>query len=68
MENFLFAKNKIWFVDKTLQKLEKTHANNMDWLRCDVMLKGWLTTAMEKEMRSSVKYANTTQDIWNKPS
>ncbi|KAI3523164.1 hypothetical protein L1887_01221 [Cichorium endivia] len=65
MENFLFAKNKIGFVDGTLQKPEKTHANHMAWLRCDAMLKGWLTTAMEKEIRSSVKYASTAQDIWN---
>nr|KAJ0212282.1 hypothetical protein LSAT_V11C400208440 [Lactuca sativa] len=29
------------------------------------MIKGWLTTAMEKDFRSSVKYANTTSDIWS---
>ncbi|GKA95037.1 putative RNA-directed DNA polymerase [Tanacetum coccineum] len=31
----------------------------MAWMRCDAMVKGWLTTAMEKEIRASVKYANT---------
>ena len=65
MENFLFAKNKIGFVDGTLQKPEKTHANHMGWLRCDAMIKGWLTTAMEREIRSSVKYASTAEEIWN---
>lgn len=29
------------------------------------MIKGWLTTAMEKKIRNSVKYAYTAQEIWN---
>ncbi|XP_023731706.1 uncharacterized protein LOC111879466 [Lactuca sativa] len=37
----------------------------MAWMRCDAMIKGWLTTAMDKEIRSSVKYANTALKIWN---
>ncbi|KAJ0580529.1 putative RNA-directed DNA polymerase [Helianthus annuus] len=36
----------------------------MAWMRCDAMIKGWLTTAMEKEIRSSVKYASTSAEIW----
>ncbi|MFS7948515.1 putative RNA-directed DNA polymerase [Helianthus anomalus] len=34
-------------------------------MRCDAMIKGWLTTAMEKEIRGSVKYANTAKEIWD---
>lgn len=63
MENFLFTKNKIGFVDGTLQKPEKTHANYMTWLRCDAMIKGWLDTSMENDVRSSVKYASIGEDI-----
>ncbi|KAM0060750.1 putative transcription factor interactor and regulator CCHC(Zn) family [Helianthus debilis subsp. tardiflorus] len=33
-------------------------------MRCDAMIKGWLTTAIEKEIRGSVKYANSTSEIW----
>ncbi|VFR00717.1 unnamed protein product [Cuscuta campestris] len=29
------------------------------------MVKGWLTTAMEKDIRSSVKYTNTASEMWN---
>ncbi|KAD3336234.1 hypothetical protein E3N88_31753 [Mikania micrantha] len=65
MENFLFAKNKIGFIDGTIEKPEKTDANHMAWMRCDVMIKGWLTTAMEKEIRGSVKYANSAAEIWS---
>ncbi|XP_076957347.1 uncharacterized protein LOC143632812 [Bidens hawaiensis] len=29
------------------------------------MIKGWLTTVMEKDIRGSVKYANTALEIWS---
>ncbi|XP_022000339.1 uncharacterized protein LOC110897886 [Helianthus annuus] len=64
MSNFVFAKNKIGFVDGTLPKPDKTDDKYMPWMRCDAMIKGWLTTAMEKEIRASVKYASTTIEIW----
>ncbi|XP_023734935.2 uncharacterized protein LOC111882795 [Lactuca sativa] len=65
MTNFLFAKNKIGFVDGTLHKPDKSNEKYMAWMRCDAMIKGWLTTTMDKEIRSSVKYANTALEIWN---
>ncbi|KAI3712838.1 hypothetical protein L1987_71405 [Smallanthus sonchifolius] len=64
MMNFLFAKNKIGFVDGSIKKPDKTDKKYMNWMRCDAMIKGWLTTAMEKEIRASVKYANTAAEIW----
>lgn len=65
MWNFLFAKNKFEFVDGTIEKLEKGRTNYMPWMRCDAMIKGWLTTAMEKNIRNSVKYASTASEIWS---
>ncbi|GJY98317.1 putative RNA-directed DNA polymerase [Tanacetum coccineum] len=65
MLNFLFAKNKVGFIDGTLKKPKKTATDYMAWMRCDAMVKGWLTTAMEKDIRSSVKYANTASEIWS---
>ncbi|KAD6454947.1 hypothetical protein E3N88_09653 [Mikania micrantha] len=65
MENFLFAKNKMGFIDGTLKKPGETDTNHMGWKRCDAMIKGWLTTAMDKEIRGSVKYANTAAEIWS---
>nr|GEV71830.1 putative Gag-pre-integrase domain, Gag-polypeptide of LTR copia-type [Tanacetum cinerariifolium] len=57
--------NKIGFIDGTIKKSEKTESNHMAWMRCDAIIKGWLTTAMEKEIRTSVKYANTSAEIWS---
>ncbi|XP_076943486.1 uncharacterized protein LOC143613743 [Bidens hawaiensis] len=65
MLNFLFAKNKVSFVDGTLKKPENDSADHMHWRRADAMVKGWLTTAMEKEIRNSVKYAGTAYEIWS---
>ncbi|XP_022030790.1 uncharacterized protein LOC110931715 [Helianthus annuus] len=55
---------QIGFVDGTVKKPEKNDINHMAWLRCDAMIKGWLTTSMEKEIRVSVKYATTAEEIW----
>ncbi|GKA96093.1 putative RNA-directed DNA polymerase [Tanacetum coccineum] len=66
MTNFLFAKNKIEFVDGTIKKPEKTTSKDyMPWMRADVMIKGWLTTVMEKNIRNNVKYAGTPSKIWS---
>ncbi|XP_076937080.1 uncharacterized protein LOC143604510, partial [Bidens hawaiensis] len=64
MLNFLFAKNKTGFVDGTIKKPDQGSPNLMAWLRCDAMIKGWLNMAMEKEIRTSVKYAATAQGMW----
>ncbi|KAJ0581371.1 putative retrotransposon Copia-like protein [Helianthus annuus] len=64
MENFLFAKNKIGFIDGTIKKPEADDAKHTAWMRCDAMIKGWLTAAMVKEIRGSVKYASSASEIW----
>ncbi|KAM0002197.1 putative RNA-directed DNA polymerase [Helianthus debilis subsp. tardiflorus] len=64
MLNFLFAKNKVGFIDGTLKKPEPDSDDYMAWMRADAMIKGWLHTAMEKDIRTSVKYATTAQEVW----
>ncbi|XP_076933132.1 uncharacterized protein LOC143598930 [Bidens hawaiensis] len=64
-ENFLFAKNKVGFVDGNSKKPETEDSNHVLWLRCDAMIRGWLTTAMENEIRVSVRYANSAKEIWS---
>nr|GEV30596.1 hypothetical protein [Tanacetum cinerariifolium] len=63
--NLLFAKNKVEFVDWTIKKHEKTYKEYMPWMRVDSMINGWSTTAMEKNIRNSVKYADTSSKIWS---
>ncbi|XP_024995882.1 uncharacterized protein LOC112529034 [Cynara cardunculus var. scolymus] len=64
MSNFLYAKNKMDFVDGTIRKPETASSEYKPWMRYDAMIKGWLTAAMEKNVRDSVKYAITSSEIW----
>nr|GEV70905.1 putative reverse transcriptase, RNA-dependent DNA polymerase, Gag-polypeptide of LTR copia-type [Tanacetum cinerariifolium] len=41
-----------------------TDGNYNDWTY-DAMIKGWLTTTMEKGILDSAKYANTSSEIWS---
>nr|GEY09097.1 hypothetical protein [Tanacetum cinerariifolium] len=65
MMNFMFAKNKNGFIDGSIKKPETKSDKYLPWMLCDAMIKGWLTTAMEKEIRNSVKYSKTAAEIWN---
>ncbi|XP_076918244.1 uncharacterized protein LOC143578606 [Bidens hawaiensis] len=62
MTNFLFAKNKIGFIDGTKKKPIPSAAECMGV--DGTMIKGWLNTAMEKEILDSVKYARTGEEMW----
>ncbi|GJU34361.1 putative RNA-directed DNA polymerase [Tanacetum coccineum] len=65
MMNFLFAKNKVGFINGSIKKPENMVADYMFWKLCDAMVKGWLTMAMEKDIRNSVKYVSSASEIWN---
>lgn len=65
MINFIFAKNKVGFINGSIPKPKKTSEDYTPWMRCDTMVKGWITTKMEKEIRISVKYSNTASEIWS---
>ena len=64
MSDFLIAKNRVGFIDGTLPKPAEDAQDYKAWLRNDAIVKGWITTAMEKEIRNSVKYAMTARQIW----
>ncbi|OMO64840.1 Integrase, catalytic core [Corchorus capsularis] len=64
MSNALFAKNKIGFVVGTIQKPRVDSPNLQPWMRCNSIVKGWLKSAMGKDVRGSVRYANTAREIW----
>ncbi|CAL1354087.1 unnamed protein product [Linum trigynum] len=59
----LIIKNKIGFVDDTKPKPAQEH-KKATWIRCDVVVKGWLRIAMNKEVRSNVRYAKTAREVW----
>lgn len=56
--------NKIGFVDGTIYMSGVDSPNLGHWMRCNAMVKGWLKSGMNKEIRSSVRYASTAREIW----
>ncbi|KAL7602510.1 hypothetical protein Lser_V15G25635 [Lactuca serriola] len=54
----------IGLVNRTIEKPEENEAEYLMWMRCDAMIIGWLTITMEKSIRSNVKYASTSADMW----
>ncbi|KAJ9540324.1 hypothetical protein OSB04_026830 [Centaurea solstitialis] len=65
MTNALFAKNKIGFVDGSISIPDEGAAELPLWKRCNAMVKGWLLSSMEKEIRMSVKHAKTAREVWD---
>ena len=63
MTNTLFVKNKIGFVDGSLPIPEEGSKDTINWKRCNAMVRGWPVSTMQKEIKSSVKYAITAKDI-----
>ena len=51
------------FVDGKLTKPATEAEQLNEWIRCDSRVKGWLKTSMEKEVRSSVRFARTAREI-----
>ncbi|OMO52902.1 hypothetical protein CCACVL1_29020 [Corchorus capsularis] len=38
--------------------------NYGEWMSCNAMVIGWLKSAMDKEVRGTVRYAKTAREIW----
>nr|KAJ0225136.1 hypothetical protein LSAT_V11C100003040 [Lactuca sativa] len=52
------------FVDGTMSMPKEDYDELMNRRRCNTIVQGWLVSSMEKEIKSSVKYATITCDIW----
>lgn len=61
----MFAKNKVGFVNGTIEKLEESWLNYMALIRCDTMVKGCLTKAIGQNIISNVKQAKIGPEIWS---
>lgn len=64
MSNALYAKNKFGFVDGSIPMPAADSADLGHWMRCNAMVKGWLKSSIDKDVRSGVRYAKTAQEIW----
>lgn len=60
----LTAKNKLSFVDGTLNKPEITAENFKAWSRCNSMVIGWIITALDPQIAASILYVDTAREVW----
>lgn len=64
MLNCLFDKSNVGFIGGTIKKTVIDSKDYMPQMTSDAMIKGWLNTVMEREIRTSVNYVTTSQEIW----
>lgn len=64
MSSVLCAKNKMSFVDGTIPILATDSPNLAQWRRYNAMVNRWHKSGMNKEDRTSVRYADTAQEMW----
>lgn len=60
----LTAKNKIGFVDGTIEKPDVADANYRVWDRCNSMLISWFLGVLDQDIARSVLYFTTAREIW----
>ncbi|XP_023766602.1 uncharacterized protein LOC111915155 [Lactuca sativa] len=65
IKDFLLAKNRAGFIDGTIEKPNEGTTEYRAWQQNDALIKGWLITAMKKDIMNSVKYATTAKEIWD---
>ncbi|KAF7149087.1 hypothetical protein RHSIM_Rhsim03G0156500 [Rhododendron simsii] len=62
----LIAKNKIGFVDGTIEPpfASKKPMDFALWVRCDKMVLSWLLNSVEPDLADGVVYAETSREVW----
>ena len=60
----LRAKNKLGFVDGSMQEPSYTDVSHDKWMRSDDMIPSWIINYVSKEIASSVIYGNNSREVW----
>jgi len=60
----LSAKNKIEFVDGSIQKYASNHPLHAAWRRCNNMVVSWLVHSISASIRQSILWMDNARDIW----
>lgn len=60
----LEAKNKLAFVDGSLERPAESHHRYRIWTRCNSMVKSWLLNSVSKQIYKSILRFNDAAEIW----
>lgn len=64
MEMALTIKNKKGFIDGTISKPSGNPVEEIQWQRCNTLVKMWLLGSMSKEISSSVIHCKDAKGMW----
>ena len=62
--NSLHAKQKIGFLDGTIQK-PSTNPDLSRWTASNSMIVGWIRTSIEPQVRSTISHASDAHQLWD---
>lgn len=65
MQTALCAKNKLGFVDGTIQKPKEGDPKLEDWGSCNSMIVSWITNSLEKHLQPSVSRIKDAKVLWD---
>jgi hypothetical protein len=65
MSMALSAKNKLGFIDGSLQKPSADSPEAFAWGRCNNMVLSWILNSVSQEISSSIIYIESAQEMWN---
>ncbi|BAT79878.1 hypothetical protein VIGAN_02281900, partial [Vigna angularis var. angularis] len=64
LKRAILSKNKIKFIDGSIQKSARTDKLFEAWERCDTMVLSWIIKTLSTQIAESVLYVDTAQDLW----
>ena len=64
MKMVLNAKNKLGFIDGSIQKPSSTSQDLKTWERCNDMVLSWMLNGIEKNLANSLIYCDTPRSLW----
>lgn len=59
-------KNKLGFLDCTMETAPLTNPLYILWLRCNNLILSWLLNSIFKEITSNILYINSAKIVWDK--
>jgi hypothetical protein len=65
MTMVLEMKNKLWFIDGSIQKPNDSDLNFPHWKHCNNLIQSWINHSMTPEIASSVIWLTQASDVWN---
>ncbi|XP_061990114.1 uncharacterized protein LOC133708658 [Rosa rugosa] len=64
MSMTLMIKNKKGFIDGTIQRSTQRVEEQLQWDRCNTLVKTWLLGSMSKEISNSIIHCKTARGMW----